>query len=229
MTRSQPFLVKMATWTACSSSVPSNDAPADGGVLALVVLAHDEVVDVAGLAVGERRLEALEQAHGAQVDVLLEAAADRDQQAPQRDVVGHAGPADGAQIDGVVLGDLVEPVGRHHGAGLGEALAGPVEMVPGVVDAEAGADRLQHADALRHHLVADAVAGDDGDPEFVGCLACAARCRHCRSPLMIERCAPWQHASWAGSMATADAASGTREPEATLELSVCLTRRSRGG
>ena len=145
-------------------------APADRGILALVVLAHDEVVDVAGLAVGERRFEAVEEPHGAQVDVLLEAAADRDQQAPQRDVVGHAGPADGAQIDGVVLGDLVEPVGRHHGAGLGEALARPVEMVPGVVDAEAGADRLQHADALGHHLVADAVAGDDGDPEFVGRL-----------------------------------------------------------
>ena len=47
-------------------------------------------------------------------------------------------------------------------------------MVPGVVDAEAAADRLQHADALRHHLVADAVAGDDGDPHRVAILLPAA-------------------------------------------------------
>ena len=166
-------------------------APADRGVFALVVLAHDEVVDVARLAVGQRRFQALEQPHGAQVHVLLEAAADRDQQAPQRHVVGHAGPADGAQEDGIVLGDLREPVGRHHGAGLGEALAGPVEMVPGVVDAEARAHRLQHADALRHHLVADAVARDDGDLELVGWLS-----------LRLAR--PWRSLTLPGAVAVVD-------------------------
>ena len=138
-------------------------APADGGILALVVLAHDEVVDVAGLAVGEGRFEAVEEAYGAEVDVLLEAAADRNQQAPQRDVIGHSRPPHSTKVDRVMLGDLVEPVGRHHGAGLGKALARPVQVVPGVVDAEAGAHRLQHADPLRHHLVADAITGDDGD------------------------------------------------------------------
>ena len=174
-------------------------APADRGILALVVLAHDEVVDVAGLAVGERRLEAVEEAHGAQIDVLLEAAADRDQQAPQRDVIGHARPAHRAQVDRVVLGDLVEPVGRHHGAGLGEALARPVQMVPGVVDAEAGAHRLQHADALRHHLVADAVAGDDGDAEFVGRLRRGRRAHRILLALLrsAERaCLPQQLKRW---------------------------------
>ena len=43
---------------------------ADRGVLALVVLAHDEQVDVAGRAAGQRRPDALEQPHRAQVDVL---------------------------------------------------------------------------------------------------------------------------------------------------------------
>src|SRR5262245_14849935 len=57
-------------------------APTDGGVFALVVLAHDQIVDVAGLAVGEGGLKTLKEAHGPQVDVLLEAAADGNEQAP---------------------------------------------------------------------------------------------------------------------------------------------------
>ena len=163
-------------------------APADRGILALVVLAHDEIVDVARLAVGERRLEALEQPHRAQVDVLLEAAADRDQQAPQRHVVGHAGPADAAQDRWHRAGDLLQAVGRHHGAGLVEALAGPIELVPGVVEPETVPHRLQHAHALRHHLVADAVSGDDGDVKLVGAFR-LSRCGHLRalpcSPVLV--------------------------------------------
>ena len=61
---------------------------ADGGVLALGVLAHDEEVDVAGLAAGQRRRDAGHQAHRAQIDVLIELAPELDQRAPQRDVVG---------------------------------------------------------------------------------------------------------------------------------------------
>ncbi len=68
-------------------------------VLALGVLAHHPEVDVARLAVGERRRHALEQAHGAEVHIFVEVATDRDQEAPQRDVIGHARPADGAQED----------------------------------------------------------------------------------------------------------------------------------
>ncbi len=44
--------------------------------------------------------------------------ADRDQQPPQRDVVGHAGIADRAEKDRVERAQLVEPVLRHHPAGL---------------------------------------------------------------------------------------------------------------
>ena len=63
-------------------------AAADGGVLALVVLAHDPEVDVAGLAAGERGRHAGHQPHRPQVHVLVELAAERDEQAPERDVVG---------------------------------------------------------------------------------------------------------------------------------------------
>src|SRR5256885_354012 len=68
---------------------------AQRGVFAFGVLAHHVVVDVAGLAAGQRAGHALEQAHGAQVDVLVELAAELEQRAPQRDMVGHGGgPAD---------------------------------------------------------------------------------------------------------------------------------------
>ena len=80
-------------------------APADLGIFALVVLAHDAEVDVAGGAAGQRAGDAGQQPHRAQVDVLLEGAADRDQQAPERDVVGHAGEADRAEEDRVVAAD----------------------------------------------------------------------------------------------------------------------------
>ena len=73
------------------------DAPSDGGVLTLVVLTDDVIVDVARLAVCERRLEPLEHAHRPQVDVLLERAADGDQQSPERNVVRHTGIADGTR------------------------------------------------------------------------------------------------------------------------------------
>ena len=75
-------------------------APADRRVLALGVLAHDDEVDVAGLAVGERRRDARHQPARPQVDVLVEAAPELDQRAPQRHVVGHGRrPADRAVVD----------------------------------------------------------------------------------------------------------------------------------
>ena len=78
---------------------------ADGRVFALGVLADDEEVDLAGLAIGERARDAGHQADRAQVDVLVELAAELDQGAPERDVIGHLRrPADGAVEDRVVAG-----------------------------------------------------------------------------------------------------------------------------
>ena len=89
----------------------------------------------------------------------------RMQRAPQRDVVRHlGGPADRAEEDRVVLADLVLPVLRHHAAVLFVVVAGgEIEVVAAQLEAEFLGRRLQHAHALRHDLLADAVARDDGD------------------------------------------------------------------
>ena len=90
-------------------------AAADRRIFALGVLAHDPEIDVARLAVGERRRHARHQPHRTQVDVLIELAAEQDQRSPQRDVIRHLRrPADRAEEDRVVLADLLLPVLRHH-------------------------------------------------------------------------------------------------------------------
>src|SRR5207247_5716323 len=92
-----------------------------------------------------------------QVDVLIEAAADRDQQAPQRDVIRHTGVADRAKEHGVEPLQLLEAILRHHAAGLRINLATPVEMSHLVREAEFFSRRFDHPQAFRHHLVADAI------------------------------------------------------------------------
>ena len=138
---------------------------ADRGILALGVLAHDEEIDVAGLAAGQRRGHARHQAHRAQIDVLVEFAPELQQRPPQRNVVRHGvRPADGAEEDRVVAADLRLPVVRHHLPVFGVVVAGgEVEAVESKVDVEFVGGCFQHAQALRHDLLADAVAGDDRD------------------------------------------------------------------
>src|SRR5207244_4841053 len=69
-------------------------ATADRRVLAFGVLAHDDEVDVARLAVGERARDSRHQAARAQVHVLIEAATPLYQRTPERNVIGDArGPA----------------------------------------------------------------------------------------------------------------------------------------
>ena len=97
--RSTPWRVKTLCCETNSRSVPSNMRPPTDGVFALGVLAHHVEVDIRLGAIRERRAHARHQLAGTQVGVLVEAAADRDQQAPQRDVVRHARPADRAQQD----------------------------------------------------------------------------------------------------------------------------------
>ena len=55
-----------------------------------------------------------QQAHRTQVDVLVETAADLEEQLAQGDVVRHERPADRPEQQGVVGAQDVEPVGRHH-------------------------------------------------------------------------------------------------------------------
>ena len=138
-------------------------APAELGVLALGVLPHDEEVDVAG--VGQPGRDARHQPYRTQVDVLIERAADLEDRAPQRDVVGHhLRPAHGAEEDRVVAADRLGPVGRHHHAVLGPVRgAGEGELVEGEREAVLRGRGLEHAPALGDDLDSDAVAGDGGD------------------------------------------------------------------
>ena len=104
------------------------EARADVCVLALTVLADDDHVDVLALDAGERARSALEQFDGAQVDVLVEAAANLQQQLPERDVVGHARIADRTKVDGIKCLELLKAVFRHHLACLEVVLAAPGEV-----------------------------------------------------------------------------------------------------
>ena len=134
------------------------DAPAHLRILALVVLADDDEVDVGRGSACERRGHALEQLDRAQVDVLAEGPAQRDQQAPERDVVGHAGEAHRTQQDRVERAQHLDSVLRHHPSGLAVGLAVPAEVLPIEFDIEAPACGLQHPHRLGHDLVADAIA-----------------------------------------------------------------------
>ena len=82
-------------------------------------------------------------------------------------MVGNAGEADGAEEYGVVAADSIEPVFRHHAAGLSKGLATPGKLVPVEFEAEARTGRFEHADTLGHHFLADAIARNDGDPVFL--------------------------------------------------------------
>ncbi len=137
---------------------------ADLRVLAFVVLAHDQHVDVRR-ARGRRAASARpEQPHRPQVHVLVELAADRDQEPPERDVVGHAGESHRAQVDRVEAAELLEPVLRHHAPGPRVDLAAPVELLPRELYAEAAPGRLEHPDPLGQDFLADTIAGNDRDP-----------------------------------------------------------------
>src|SRR5205807_6611862 len=114
-------------------------------------------------AAGERGVRAGEEPDRAQVDVLAEAAADRDQEAPERDVVGHARKSDGAEVDRVEAPKLVESVRRHHAAGRRVGLAAPVEGGPVELEVEAAGGGVEDPSSLRHDLPADPVAGNDRD------------------------------------------------------------------
>src|ERR1700726_4779513 len=73
-------------------------------------------------------------------------------------------PAHRAEEDRVVPADLFLPVLRHHALMLGVVVVGgEVEVVLPQFEAEFFGGGFEHAHALRHHLLADAVARNDGD------------------------------------------------------------------
>src|SRR4051812_19311781 len=151
-------------------------AAADAGVFALGVLAHDHPVQVPGRAALERCVDARQDARGAHVGVLVEALADLQAQAPQRDVVRDVRVAGRAEQDRVHVADRVEPVVRHHLAVLAVPVAAPAEA--GELETEGGAGRgkrLQHLLPRGDHFLAYAIAGDAGDLVCLHGMSFAAR------------------------------------------------------
>ncbi|MCP1678337.1 hypothetical protein J2T31_001052 [Kerstersia gyiorum] len=144
---------------------PFEQTAAQIGVFAFRVFAHDEEVDVSGLAACQRARHAFEQAYRPQVDVLVEFTPELQQRTPEGNVVGHTlGPADGAEVDGVIALQLAFPVVGHHGAGAFVVVAaGPFEMIELQGQAMAAGGSFQDAQAFGHDFLANAVASQHGD------------------------------------------------------------------
>ena len=105
------------------------NAPADTRIFALRVLAHDHPVELGPRHLAQRARYPRQDAGGADVGVLVERLADREPQAPEADMVRHVGRADGAEIDRIVVFDLLAAVVRHHAAGRAIKVRAPVERV----------------------------------------------------------------------------------------------------
>ena len=160
-------------------------------VFALGVLAHYPEVDIPRLAAHQRAGHAGHQPHRTQVDILIVFAAELQQRAPQRHVIGHRiRPADRAEEDRVGPPDPLFPVFGHHPAVLRIVVA-VGKIMPLLLDGEAIArgGGFQHANALGHHFLADAIAGDDGN----GVAAVAGHAR-VLSPGLRRSCRPWRRA-----------------------------------
>src|SRR5262249_52410345 len=97
---------------------------------------------------------------GPEVHILMKSAPDRNQEAPQRDVVRHSGESHRAEKDRLELSKPLEAVLGHHAPGFRVALAAPIERRPLDLEAEPPAGGVEDAHAFGHDLLADAVAGN---------------------------------------------------------------------
>ena len=114
---------------ATSIGRPLCDATADAGILAFRVLAHDHPVQLRTGNMTQRTGDARQNSGRTNVGVLVERLADRQAQAPQRDVVRDVRSADGAEQDGVELAELIGAVCRHHDAMLLVVVRSPIEIL----------------------------------------------------------------------------------------------------
>ena len=140
-------------------------SPAAGpDVFALGILPDDDKIDIAGLFIAQRTGHAGQQEAGAEIGVLVEPLADRQPQPPERDVVGHARPADRTEEDRVELRQPLQRVVRHQRAVGQVVLTAPGKRL-GVQPERTGdlGRGVQRLDPFRHDLLADAVARDDSD------------------------------------------------------------------
>src|ERR1700694_2413070 len=139
------------------------DSPPDLRILTLVVLSNDVKVDLVGLAVSQRGLDAGHQANRPKIHVLSELPADWDQQTPERDVVGDPRKSDSAEENGIMMANPFQAILGHHPLMLGEVLAAPGESLPDQLDSVFSAGCLQHPLPLGYHFLPDSIARDDRD------------------------------------------------------------------
>lgn len=133
------------------------DASADARVLAFRVLSHEDHVDVLGSSSRERRGDGRQETGGTHVRPEIQALTNRQQQAPERDVVRDARITDRAHEDGI---EVAQPIlVRRHAPVTVVMLRAPVELF----DTKIELTRVENLECLGHHLRADAVARDDGD------------------------------------------------------------------
>ena len=144
------------------------DTTADVGVLALGVLTKDEHVDRAGHLAVQRAVHAVVQIRGTQANALVEAAANRQQQAIQRDVVLHARMTDRSEQHRIVLGQFIKELGRSHSPVSEVVVSPPRELGPRDVRANTQHCGVCRALCFASHFGADAVSANHGD----------ALCRH---------------------------------------------------
>ena len=125
-------------------------------------------------ATGERAGDPVQQPRRPHVGPEVELLADREDDAPERDVVGDGRVADGAHQAGVVGAQDVEGILGHHAAVLVPVGRAPRQLCP----LQRQAQRVDDALGLHDHLGADAVPGEHGDsmgqaaaPTFPGTLS----------------------------------------------------------
>jgi len=144
----------------------AKDPATDGGVFAFGVLAHDIKIDVAGVPSCERTGHAGHEPHRAQIDILIEFAAELDHGSPKRDVIGHFfGPTDRTKEDRVVAPDQILPIVRKHLVVLQVVVAGgEIKIVKLKREAVVSRGSLKSAQSFGNDFLADAVPWDHGDP-----------------------------------------------------------------
>ena len=131
-------------------------APARAGIFAFGVLAHDNPVEVADAA--QRPFDAGQEPGRAHIGVLVERLADREPQAPQRDVIGHARITRRAEIDRIEGLEGVERILGHHAPVLKVIVGAPRERLDLQRKAAIARRRsLQNLQPGRDHFAADPV------------------------------------------------------------------------
>ncbi len=129
-------------------------------VLAFGVFAHHHEIDLAALGPRQGRLHAGIEIGGTHVRVLVEGAADGQQQPVQRGVVGDFGMAHRAQEDRVAGLQQVDRAGGHHPAPAEIVLGAPFEILKREAHIVLFGGGFQNPFSLRDDFAAHAVAGD---------------------------------------------------------------------